>query len=159
MGRVFLFILGIGVAIGAFMPSSGPRSSGHPHRVSTPSEPPKETRLERSESGHFFTYAKVNGELVQFIVDTGADVVALTTDDAERLGIPVDPSKFYVIGEGASGPVRGMPVTIDSIEVDGKLVNDVDGVILADSSMSLLGQSYLSRMGEVQMRGEYMVLR
>jgi predicted aspartyl protease len=25
--------------------------------------------------------------------------------------------------------------------------------------LSLLGQSYLSRMGEVQMRGDYMVLR
>jgi len=55
--------------------------------------------------------------------------------------------------------VRGQSVNIDSIEVDGKLVNDVDGVVLADSNMSLLGQSYLSRMGEVQMRGDYMVLR
>ena len=159
MGRLFFFIIGIGVAIGALMPSGHSRSSGHPHRVSTPSEPAKETRLERSESGHFYTYAKVDGELVHFVVDTGADVVALTVDDAERLGIPVNPSQFTVIGEGASGPVRGLPVTIDSIEVDGKLVNDVDGVVLADSSMSLLGQSYLSRMGEVQMRGEYMVLR
>jgi aspartyl protease family protein len=159
MGRLFLFIIGIGVAIGALMPSGPSRGSGHPHRVSTPSEPAKETRLERSESGHFYTYAKVDGELVHFVVDTGADVVALTVDDAERLGIPVNPSQFTVIGEGASGPVRGLPVTIDSIEVDGKLVNDVDGVVLADSSMSLLGQSYLSRMGEVQMRGEYMVLR
>jgi len=159
MGRLFLFIIGLGVAIGAFMPNGGHKSSGHPHRVSMPSEPAKETLLERSESGHFFTYAKVNGELVHFIVDTGADVVALTVDDAQRLGIPVDESKFTVIGEGASGPVRGMDVTIDSIEIDGKLVNDVEGVVLADSSMSLLGQSYLSRMGEVQMRGDYMVLR
>ena len=159
MGRLFLFIVGLGLAIGAFMPSGHSRGSGHPHRVSTPSEPAKETLLERSDSGHFYTYAKVDGELVHFVVDTGADVVALTTDDAERLGIPFSPSQFTVIGEGASGPVRGMPVTIDSIEVDGKLVNDVDGVILADSNMSLLGQSYLSRMGEVQMRGEYMVLR
>ena len=55
--------------------------------------------------------------------------------------------------------MRGANVTIDSIEVDGKLVNDVDGVVLADSNLSLLGQSYLSRMGEVQMRGDYMVLR
>ena len=159
MGRLFLFIIGLGVAISAFMPNGKISGTGHPHRVSTPSEPAKETLLERSDSGHFYTYAKVNGELVYFIVDTGADVVALTTDDAQRLGIPVNPANFTVIGEGASGPVRGEAVTIDSIEVDGKLVNDVDGVVLADSSMSLLGQSYLSRMGEVQMRGDYMVLR
>ena len=159
MGRLVVFFIGLGVAIGAFMPSGHPRGSGNPHRVSTPSEPAKETLLERGGSGHFYTYAKVNGELVNFVVDTGADVVALTVDDAQRLGIPVNPASFEVIGEGASGPVRGQNVTIDSIEVDGKLVNDVDGVVLADSSMSLLGQSYLSRMGEVQMRGDYMVLR
>jgi aspartyl protease family protein len=159
MGRVILFIIGLGVAIGAFMPSGHVRGTGNPHRVSSPSEPAKETLLERSDSGHFYTSAKVNGELVHFVVDTGADVVALTVDDAQRLGIPVNPASFTIIGEGASGPVRGANVNIDSIEVDGKLVNDVDGVILADSSMSLLGQSYLSRMGEVQMRGDYMVLR
>jgi aspartyl protease family protein len=159
MGRIVTFVIFFGAFIGFIMPSGAPTRSGNPHRVSAPSEPARETRLERGDSGHFYTYAKVNGELVRFIVDTGADVVALTVDDAERLGIPVNPASFEVIGEGASGPVRGAPVTIDSIEVDGKLVNDVEGVVLADSSLSLLGQSYLSRMGEVQMRGDYMVLR
>ena len=80
-------------------------------------------------------------------------------DPDYRSGIKFDPASFEVIGEGASGPVRGQPVMIDSIEVDGKLVNDVRGVVLENSSKSLLGQSYLSRMGEVQMRGDTMVLR
>jgi aspartyl protease family protein len=159
MNKLFVIVVFFGAMVGFLMPGGAPPRSGNPHRVSTPSEPPRETRLERAESGHFYTYAKVNGELVQFVVDTGADVVALTVDDAERLGIPVNPANFQVVGEGASGPVRGEPVTIDSIEVDGKLVNDVEGVVLADSSLSLLGQAYLSRMGEVQMRGDTMLLR
>ena len=159
MGKLVAFILVFGLAIGFLLPGHSPASSGNPHRVTTPSEPPRETELERSSSGHFYTYAKVNGELVRFVVDTGADVVALTREDAERLGIQVDPSSFQVIGEGASGPVTGAPVRIDSIEVDGKLVNDVQGVVLADSSLSLLGQSYLSRLNEVKMTGDYMVLR
>src|SRR4029079_6301754 len=121
MGRVILFIIGIGVAIGAFMPSGHSRGSGNPHRVSTPSEPAKETLLERSDSGHFSTYAKVNGELVHFGVDTGADVVALTVDDAQRLGIPVNPANFTVIGEGASGTARGEKVCIERIAVAGTL--------------------------------------
>ena len=53
----------------------------------------------------------------------------------------------------------GENVKLGSIEVDGKLANDVEGVVLADSSMSLLGQSYLSRLNEVRMSGEYMILR
>jgi aspartyl protease family protein len=160
MGRFIFIVLAFGVFVGMIMPSgSRVRSSGHPHRVTSPSEPAHETELQRSSSGAFYTYAKVNGELVHFVVDTGADVVALTVDDAKRVGVEVNPAKFGVIGEGASGPVRGQEVTIDSIEVDGKLVNDVTAVVLEKSSLSLLGQSYLSRMGEVQMRGDYMVLR
>jgi predicted aspartyl protease len=38
-------------------------------------------------------------------------------------------------------------------------VNDVRGVVIENASRSLLGQSYLERMGEVQMRGDTMVLR
>jgi aspartyl protease family protein len=159
MGKLVLWIVIVGVAIGYALPGHGPASSGNAHRVTTPSEPPRVTELERTSSGHFYTYAKVNSELVKFVVDTGADVVALTKEDAERVGLKVDPSSFEVVGEGASGPVRGAPVRIGSIEVDGKLVNDVNGIVLADSSLSLLGQSYLSQLNEVKMSGDYMVLR
>ena len=116
--------------------------------------------LEREGNGHFYAHAKVNDqELVHFVVDTGATVVALTVDDARRLGISVDPSEFTVIGEGASGLVRGKDVMLNSVEVDGKRVEDVRGVILEGSRLSLLGQAYLSRMGEVEMSGDYMVLK
>lgn len=159
MGRLFAFIFIFGFGITLLIPDHSPTRGGNPHRITTPSEPPRETELERSSSGHFYTYAKVNGELVRFVVDTGADVVALTREDAERVGVGVDPSTFEVIGEGASGPVRGARVKIGSVEVDGKLVNDVNGIVLADSSLSLLGQSYLSQLTEVKMSGDYMVLR
>jgi len=159
MDKLFIFVIALGLFLGLAMPASTPRSDGNPHRVTMPSEPARETELERTSAGHFYTYAKVNGELAKFVVDTGADVVALTTEDAERAGVKFDPAQFEVIGEGAPGPVRGQPVMIDSIEVDGKLVNDVRGVVLPDLSKSLLGQSYLSRLTEVHMRGDVMVLR
>ena len=158
MGR-WLIIIAVALITLRCMASDEPSSAGTPHRVTTPSEPRKVTELERSPSGHFYTHAKVNGELVRFLVDTGATGVALTAADAERVGIAFDPAAFEIVGEGASGPVRGKRVMIDSVEVEGKLVNDVTGVVLADSSLSLLGQSYLTRMGEVHMSGDYMQLR
>ena len=94
-----------------------------------------------------------------FVVDTGATVVALTVEDARRLGIPVNPSEFTVVGEGASGFVRGQEVMLKSVEVEGKRVDNVRGVVLEGSRLSLLGQAYLSRMGEVEMSGDYMVLK
>ena len=158
MGKWFVIIV---VALLTFqcMNSDGSSSPGSPHRVTTPSEPRKVTELERSSNGHFYTHAKVNGELVRFLVDTGATSVALSAEDAARVGFDIDPSSFEIVGEGASGPVRGKSVMIDSVEIEGKLVNDVSGVVLADSDLSLLGQSYLTRMGEVQMSGDYMLLK
>jgi aspartyl protease family protein len=158
MGK-WLVIIVVALLTLRCMGSGAAPSAGTPHRVTTPSEPRKVTELERSPSGHFYTHAKVNGELVRFLVDTGATGVALTVEDAERVGIKVDPSTFEVVGEGASGPVRGRLVMLDSVEVEGKLVNDVRGAVLEGSRLSLLGQSYLTRMGEVQMSGDYMLLK
>ena len=89
----------------------------------------------------------------------GRALVALTVEDAERLGIAADPATFEVVGEGASGPVRGKHVMLDSVEIDGKRVDNVRAIVLEGSRLSLLGQSYLSRMGEVQMKGDYMILK
>ena len=155
MIKPLLFVVAAGVAIGLAWPSGDQQSKA----VVAETGEPRETVLEREATGHFYVDAKVNGELVHFIVDTGATGVALTEEDARRVGLAFSPSEFEYVGEGAAGPVRGKLVTIDTIEVDGKTVEDVSGAVLQGGDLSLLGQSYLSRMGEVQMRGDYMVLR
>ncbi len=152
--KALIVTIGIGLVIGLAWPTSdqaepAPAAAGER----------RETMLEKERNGHFYTYANVNGEPVRFVVDTGASFVALTVKDAKRLGIPFSPAEFEIIGEGASGLVRGKLVQLDSVEIDGKRVTNVKAAILEGSRLSLLGQSYLSRMGEVQMRGDYMVLR
>jgi aspartyl protease family protein len=154
MGRALFIVIIAGLLIGLAWPSAKPAPAvaddGTRH----------ETVLERESNGHFYAHAKVNDrELIHFVVDTGATVVALTLDDAHRLGIPVDPGEFTVVGEGASGPVRGKDIMLDSVEVEGKRVEHVRAVVLEGSNLSLLGQAYLSRMGEVEMSGDYMVLK
>jgi aspartyl protease family protein len=157
MTRALIVVVLAGLVIGLAWPSSDNDPAASPATIAGERE---ETVLERESNGHFYTHAKVNDdELVHFVVDTGATVVALTVDDARRLGISVDPSEFTVVGEGASGLVRGKDVMLKSVEVDGKRVENVRGVILEGSRLSLLGQAYLSRMGEVEMSGDYMVLK
>jgi len=153
--RLFLFVVAVGVAIGLLLPSSKP----DPAVAAVPGAV-TEVVLTRGSTGHFFTGAKVNGKPgVKFIVDTGASIVALTMDDAQRLGIPVDPSKFSVIGEGASGAVRGQRVMLDSVDVDGIRVNNVRGVVLENSTLSLLGQSFLGSVDQVSIAGDYLSLK
>jgi len=157
MVKPLLFVIALGIAVGLAWPSSNDRAVATP--ASSDPAQARETTLQRESNGHFYTHATVNGELVRFLVDTGATSVALTMADAERLGLAVDPASFTVVGEGASGPVRGKEVVLDSVDIDGKRVTEVQAVVLEGSRLSLLGQSYLSRMGEVQMKGDYMVLR
>jgi aspartyl protease family protein len=156
MSKALFVAIAAGIAIGMAWPSDSPQAEAD---AAPASGERRETTLEKERNGHFYTYAEVNGEPVRFVVDTGASFVALTTRDAERLGIPFSSSEFEIIGEGASGMVRGKLVELESVEIDGKRVTNVKAAILEGSRLSLLGQSYLSRMGEVQMRGDYMVLR
>lgn len=118
-----------------------------------------ETRLTPGPGGHFHTRALVNGQPVEFIVDTGATTIALTEADARRIGVNFDPADFQVVGSGASGPVRGQQVMIDSVSLDGKEVRTLRGAVLEGLDVSLLGQAYLSRITSVTISGEEMVLR
>ena len=155
MMRLFLFVVAVGVVIGLLLPSGTPAPA-----VAAAPGSAREVVLTRGSTGHFFTDARVNGKPgVKFIIDTGASIVALTMDDAQKLGIPVDPAKFTIIGEGASGAVRGQRVMLDSVDVDGIRVNNVRGVILESSTLSLLGQSFLGSVDQVSIAGDYLSLK
>jgi aspartyl protease family protein len=119
----------------------------------------QETVLERGMGGHFFTVANINGEPIRFVVDTGATDVALTMDDARRAGIAIDPSKFEVVGTGASGDVRGQVVELNEVDLDGKKASGIHGVVLEGLTVSLLGQNYLRQLDSVSISGDKMTLR
>lgn len=124
-----------------------------------PVDNPTETVLDRTPNGHFLAIADVNNEPVRFVVDTGADTVALTMEDARRAHVDFDPTQFQVIGRGAGGDVRGQMVRIADIVLDGKRASDVSAVVMETGSISLLGHSYLRHIGNVQISGDQMRLR
>lgn len=161
MIRLFAFVVGVGLLIGFVLPSGKPApADAAPASSGASGGSAREVVLTRGSSGHFFTRAKVNGKPgVKFIVDTGASIVALTVEDARTIGIPVDPSRFTIIGEGASGAVHGQRIMIDSIDIDGIRVEQVRGVVLADSNLSLLGQTFLGSVDQISMSGDYLSLK
>ena len=161
----------IAIVIGLVM--AGAASRHRSHAVTEADEPPQversadanghaipvDTHVRRSPNGHFFVTALVNGQPVRFVVDTGATTVALTEADARRAGVPFDPSSFEVIGQGAAGPIRGEEMPLSSVELDGKERLHVRAVVIEGGDISLLGQTYLSRLNSVQMSGDEMILR
>lgn len=117
------------------------------------------TELQRDGSGQFHLTARVNGDDAEFLVDTGADVVALTVADAQRLGIPVDPASFQPLMRTASGTGRGALVELRSIEVAGHEFRNVTAVVMEGLQVNLLGQSVLRRFGSVELSGDRMIFR
>ena len=113
--------------------------------------------LVRSPDGHFYAEAQVNGARILVLVDTGASMVALTTADAQRAGIALGSERAVAMGAG--GPVEMIPVTIDRVAVGSLSANGVQGAVAEGLSVSLLGQSFLSRVGTVEISGDRMVLR
>lgn len=172
--RAVVFSVGvIGLAV-VLTPRNG-SASGALHAI-TDAAPPKKAgffdpipttivhsadsvTIPRGPSGHFMTNVTINGHLVDAIVDTGASNVALSVDDARAIGLNVDPATFTVIGEGASGPVRGQNVMLSEVEVGGRRLSDVDGAVLEGLNGTLLGQSFLRRLDSVEIKGDTMVLR
>lgn len=127
--------------------------------VSTKSDNGGSIQLQRQANGHFFATARVQGRDVEFLVDTGATLVALSEEDARRAGISFNRSNFTVIGSGASGPVRGQFVRIKQISLGGKSLSNIEAAVIEGADMSLLGQSFLSRMGKVEMAGDTMTIQ
>jgi len=114
--------------------------------------------IARDATGQFHLDLAVNGTPTRFLIDTGADLVALTMADAERAGLPVDPGAFRPILRTASGEGLGAPVKLERLEVGQVELRDIDAVVVKDLDTSLLGQSVLARMGRVELSGDRMVL-
>jgi aspartyl protease family protein len=113
--------------------------------------------LVRAPDGHFYAEAQVNGARIRFLVDTGASIVALTPQDAQRAGIALPSERATARGVG--GDVEVIPVTIDRLAIGTIEARDVRAAVAEELEVSLLGQSYLSRVGRVEISGDRMVLR
>lgn len=101
----------------------------------------------KGADGHFWAEARIDGRAVRVMIDTGATVVALTLDDARRLGVTPNEADFTATVRTASGPVPAAPVRLKTVAVGGAEVRDVEALVLHDGlPHSLLGMSYLGRL-------------
>ena len=97
--------------------------------------------------GHYWADALIEGRAVRVMVDTGASVVALTRDDAARLGLKLTAEDFSDSIITASGPVRAAPVELQAVAVAGARVERVQAMVVERGlPHSLLGMSYLGRL-------------
>jgi aspartyl protease family protein len=98
-------------------------------------------------NGHFFIDARVNGQPVRFLVDTGASDIVLTPEDARRVGFDPGRLTYTRVYSTANGIVRGAPVTLRSLAIGPLRITDMPASVNgAPMNGSLLGQSFLKRL-------------
>ncbi len=105
------------------------------------------TRIVMTESGggHFMTAGQINGRAVQFMVDTGATTIAMSTLDADRVGINYKAGQPVRMST-ANGDSAGFRVKLNSVRVGDVEVYDVDAVVTPQPMpFMLLGNSFLTR--------------
>ena len=119
-----------------------------------------ETLIGRSGDSHFYADADINGTNIRVLIDSGASIIALTRGDAEAIGINVNSLPVTGTARTAGGDVPMRTVMLDSVDIDGVEVRGVQAAVInADMGVSLLGQSYLSRLAAVNVEGDTMTLR
>ncbi len=104
--------------------------------------------IEPGPNGHFSVEAEVDGRHMDFMIDTGASVIALREQDAARLGIHPAQREYTVKVATANGMVRAAPVELGVVEVGSLSVRNVAAMVLPDDVLgqNLLGMSFLSRV-------------
>lgn len=107
--------------------------------------------VQKAADGHFWADADVaapsGAAQVRFLVDTGATAVALTPEDAAKLGIKAQDLKYGYNITTAGGAARAAAVTLAAVSINGARVENVQALVVAEGlDVSLLGMSYLGRL-------------
>jgi aspartyl protease family protein len=128
-------------------PAAAPVAS-NPNEASSSGAAYRSMTIRRGANGHFNVEAEVDGRRMEFLVDTGASVIALRERDAARLGIHPARSEYTAPVSTANGIVRAAPVELNRVDVGSLTVRNVQALVLPDEALSenLLGMSFLSRV-------------
>ena len=118
-----------------------------------------EVMLPRADDGHFYADVTVDGRSVNMMVDTGASIVALTADDAAAAGVRWTENEVRPVARGANGTVLGVPVMLERVQLGQLEAQEIEAVIIPEGlDVSLLGQSFLSKIQRVEIEQDRMLL-
>jgi aspartyl protease family protein len=106
----------------------------------------KVVRIASQEGGHHWVRGQINGNNVDFVVDTGASLVSMNLATAKRLGIDYEKGEV-AYASTANGVAERRLVTLQKITVGEITHYNVAASVGLDNALpvTLLGNSFLSR--------------
>jgi aspartyl protease family protein len=117
----------------------------------------KTVRIPMADDGHFWVEAKVNGQALRFMVDSGASVTTVSVDSAKAAGMPIG-SETTVVST-ANGPTRAIKGWADRLQVGPIERTEFPIDINEHDDTNLLGMNFLSSLSSWRVEGSYLVLQ
>ncbi len=158
---IAVFVLtGVAVAVRDLSGNVGRNGAETPPSVAIAEGGDGELEIAKGPRGHFVLEAEVNGEPVEFVVDTGASIVVVGPETAERLGFDLDSLEYTGMARTANGTTPIAPIILDTIVIGDLTVSAVEAAVVAKPmATSLLGMSFLARLDGYEVRDNRLVLR
>ena len=125
--------------------------------VGTPVQQGGETRIPMAIDGHFWVEARLNGEKVRFLVDSGATMTTIDRETAARAGVPVSPRRDQFVRTG-NGIIRVSSGRAEELDVGGIVRRDVGLQIADNDDLNVLGMNFLSSLQSWGVQGRWLVL-
>ena len=117
----------------------------------------REVVLQRNRAGHYLAMGEINGQRVEFLLDTGASDVSIPAGVAQRLGLQPGQPRIY---RTANGQITAYDTRLDSLALGELRLHNVRGSINPhmDGEIILLGMSFLGHL-EFTQRGDTLIIR
>lgn len=117
----------------------------------------REVVLQRNRYGHYNVTGAINGQPVEFFLDTGATDISVPEHIARKLGLKKQQEiQFYT----ANGIARGWATRLRSVSIGNITLHDLAASINpnVDDAVILLGMSFLKHI-EFTQKGDQLILR
>jgi aspartyl protease family protein len=110
--------------------------------------------IPRDQANQYITQAEISGRRINVLVDTGATSVALSSRQAQQLGIDYKQG-VPLQGVTASGTANGFRIQLRSLAVGGIKVDNVQAAVIEGDypTIVLLGMSYLQHVDMREQKG------
>jgi aspartyl protease family protein len=115
--------------------------------------------LTADSQGHYHTVGAINGRATQFLVDTGAGMVWLSSELANRLGVAYQRGRTFTVTT-AGGQKTAWAVMLDTVRIGPVSLDHVEAAVgegAGTGETALLGMTFMSRLS-MQRDGGRLVL-
>ena len=122
-----------------------------------PVEQGAEIRVPMAVDGHFWVDARLNGEPVKFLVDSGATMTTIGRQTAQRAGVEINPAQDQMVrtGNGVIKVSRGRAENLSIGDIERR---DVRLHVADTEDLNVLGMNFLSSLERWGVEGRWLVL-